>query len=118
MIYIQDHNQEAITQYLKLAGLRCNYYKVRDFARKCETNFSNNSVPEQRRIETGCSKVWSDERGAYQFTIKRTIGGYWALISAKGEPFQKQDKEGVAEAILKTASETSNYNLVQGSGAL
>lgn len=122
-----DSNKDSINNYLKLAGLRCNYYRVRDFARKCEKLFSDNSVPEQHRIEAGCSMVWADERGAYQFTIKRTVGGYWALISAKGETFKQQEsffslspadyKENVTGAIIKTAAETSNNNLLQGSGS-
>lgn len=113
MIYIQDHNSDAISTYLRLAGLRCNFYKVRDFARKCEQNFSSNSVPEQNRIKAGCSLCWTDEKGAYQITIKRMSGGYWALISASGETFKNQYKDNVTESIIKTASELSNNNLIQ-----
>lgn len=111
-----DSNRDAINNFLKLAGLRCNYIKVRDFARKCEKLFSDNSVPEQHRIESGCSQVWNDERGAYQFTIKRVQGGYWALISANGESFKQPEqlfslspadyRDNVTEAITKTARET------------
>lgn len=116
MIYILDGNRNFITEYLKLAGLRCGYSRLKDFAEKQEKNLSDNDFPEGKKPGVCCSEFWTDEKGAYRYTIKRLQGGYWGLLSAKGEAFKPHagssllipyevHKELIIEAIRKTAIE-------------
>ena len=116
MIYILDGNRNFITEYLKLAGLRCGYSRLKDFSKEQEKNLSDNDFPEGKRPGVCCSEVWTDEKGAYCYTIKRLQGGYWGLLSAKGEAFKppagssllipyEVHKELIIEAIRKTAIE-------------
>lgn len=108
MIYLIDANKQAVQDALKKTGVNCQAKTVFDFAKKREEDFQKNEIKESYRIGATCSQVWNDQHGAYSITIKRFTGGYWGLISSKGEPFNIPANAPPQKTLLNPAADTNN----------